>query len=111
MEDNARNMKVVYTVVERGQPNGLTKSYWTRVGVGFVNRDGSITLRLDCIPLSGTLQVREWEPYERRSDAAEPAAPGGRRPASHGEAAGAERPTRAKVLQERTTTTPGESLL
>jgi hypothetical protein len=29
--------------------------------VGFVNRDGSITLKLDAIPVNGTLQVREWE--------------------------------------------------
>jgi hypothetical protein len=36
--------------------------------VGFVNRDGSISLRLDCIPISGTLQVRDWEPMERRAD-------------------------------------------
>jgi NADH:ubiquinone oxidoreductase subunit len=63
-------MKVVWTVVERGPG----KSFWTRVGVGFVNRDGSITLRLDAIPISGTLQVREWqEPYERRPDATDTA--------------------------------------
>ncbi|HXN31039.1 MAG TPA: hypothetical protein VN894_04225 [Polyangiaceae bacterium] len=70
-EQNSKTMKVVWTVVDRGQG----KSYWTRVGVGFVNRDGSITLRLDAIPINGTLQVREWqEPYERRSDATETAA-------------------------------------
>jgi len=61
-----KTMKVVWTVVERGQG----KSFWTRVGVGFVNRDGSITLRLDAIPMSGTLQVREWqEPFDRRAEA------------------------------------------
>ena len=61
MESNGQNMKVVFTVVDRGQG----KSFWTRVGVGFVNRDGSITLKLDAIPVNGTLQVREWEPAER----------------------------------------------
>jgi hypothetical protein len=50
-------MKVVYTVVERSPG----KSFWTRVGVGTVNRDGSINLRLDAIPTNGTLQVRDWE--------------------------------------------------
>jgi hypothetical protein len=64
-------MKAVFTIVERGSGNGMTKSYWTRVGVGFVNKDGSITLKLDCIPISGTLQVREWEPYERKTDGPE----------------------------------------
>jgi hypothetical protein len=71
MEDQARTMKSVWTMVERAQGNGPAKTYWTRVGVGFVNRDGSITLRLDCIPINGSLQVREWEPYERRGDALE----------------------------------------
>jgi hypothetical protein len=58
---NGSTMKAVYTVVERGPG----KSHWTRVGVGFVNRDGSINLKLDAIPVNGTLQVREWEPAER----------------------------------------------
>jgi hypothetical protein len=70
MDDQQRNgMKAVWTMVERASAGGSTKTYWTRVGVGFVNRDGSINLRLDAIPINGALQVREWEPYERRSDA------------------------------------------
>ena len=60
METNTQSMKAVYTVVERG----AGKSFWTRVGVGFVNRDGSITLKLDAIPVNGTLQVRDWESRE-----------------------------------------------
>jgi hypothetical protein len=62
-----KNMKSVFTITER-TTNGATKSFWTKVGIGFVNRDGSINLRLDCIPINGTLQVREWEPSERRQD-------------------------------------------
>jgi hypothetical protein len=58
MEPNNKTMKVVYTIVTRGE-----KSYWTRVGVGFENRDGSLNLKLDAIPTNGTLQVREWEPF------------------------------------------------
>jgi hypothetical protein len=64
-EQQQRNMKIVWTITER-TVSGATKSFWTRVGVGFVNRDGSISLRLDCVPINGTLQVREWEPMERR---------------------------------------------
>jgi hypothetical protein len=64
-EQTSKTMKVVWTVIERGPG----KSFWTRVGVGFVNRDGSINLRLDAIPISGTLQVREWQdPQERRGE-------------------------------------------
>ncbi len=54
-------IKAVFTVTERGG-----KSYWTRVGVGFINSDGSLTLRLDAIPVNGQLQVRDHEPYDAR---------------------------------------------
>jgi hypothetical protein len=63
MEQQQRKMKVVYTIVDRGQ-----KSYWVRVGVGFENQDGSLNLKLDAVPTNGTLQVREWEPREDRAD-------------------------------------------
>jgi hypothetical protein len=72
MEDTPKNMKVVWTIVERTGAGGVTKSFWTRVGVAFVNRDGSLTVNLDAIPISGKLQVREAEPYDRRvGDSAE----------------------------------------
>ncbi len=66
MEAQASKMKMVYTVVNRGEG----KSFWTRVGIGFVNQDGSWNLKLDAIPTNGTLQVREWEARdaERRGD-------------------------------------------
>lgn len=59
--DQQRKMKVVYTIVDRGQ-----KSYWVRIGVGFENQDGSLNLKLDAVPTNGTLQVRDWEPREDR---------------------------------------------
>jgi hypothetical protein len=75
MEANGQAMKAVFTVVERSPG----KSYWIRVGVGFVNRDGSITLKLDAVPVNGTLQVREWESREdfqrRMNDHESPPAP------------------------------------
>ena len=64
MDSQGNRMKVVYTVVER-QPG---KSFWTRVGVGFVNHDGSLNLRLDAIPINGVMQVRDWEPRDERKD-------------------------------------------
>ncbi|MFO0677318.1 MAG: hypothetical protein U0169_12355 [Polyangiaceae bacterium] len=57
-------MKIVYTIVERN--NG--RSFWTRVGVAFTNADGSMNLKLDAVPVNGTLQVREWEPRDARDD-------------------------------------------
>jgi hypothetical protein len=64
---NTKTMKAVFTVVERSPG----KSFWTRIGVGFVNKDGSLNLRLDAIPINGTIQVRDWEPAERFSGEAQ----------------------------------------
>lgn len=47
--------KAVYCVAERGKGRRL----WLRIGTAFPNRDGSLTIRLDAVPLSGQLQVRE----------------------------------------------------
>jgi hypothetical protein len=58
--DTKKQMKAVYTVVERGPG----KSFWTRIGLGFVNRDGSLGLRLDAIPVNGVVQVRDWMPRD-----------------------------------------------
>ena len=60
-------MKIAYVVTQRG-----TQKYWTRIGVAFVNKDGSINVKLEAVPVSGQLQIREYEP---RDDA--PAANGG----------------------------------
>jgi hypothetical protein len=57
----ANKIKVVYTVVERGG-----KSFWIRIGIGSVNQDGSMNLKLDAVPVNGTLQVRDFEPREER---------------------------------------------
>ncbi|MBP9113845.1 MAG: hypothetical protein KBF88_13620 [Polyangiaceae bacterium] len=59
-DERSAKMKTVYTVVERGEG----KSFWNRIGTGFVNRDGSINLKLDALPTNGTLQIRDWEPRE-----------------------------------------------
>jgi len=54
-------MKDVYTIVER---EGRDKSLWIRVGSAFENRDGSLTILLDALPVNGKLQVRERKPRE-----------------------------------------------
>jgi hypothetical protein len=53
--------KAVFAVTEKGD-----KSYWTKVGAAFPNRDGSWTLRLDAFPMSGTLQMRDEDNSPRR---------------------------------------------
>ena len=51
--------KVCYVITERND-----KSYWTRIGVAFTNKDGSINVKLDALPTGGTLQIRDYEPRE-----------------------------------------------
>ena len=52
--DNSK-MKVAYVIVNR---NG--KKFWNRVGVAFVNSDGSINVKLEAVPVSGEIQIRDY---------------------------------------------------
>lgn len=52
-------MKIAYVVTQRG-----ANKYWTRVGAAFVNRDGSINVKLEAIPVSGEIHVRDYVPRE-----------------------------------------------
>ncbi len=54
-------MLFAYSMTQRGE-----KTYWNKIGVAFKNRDGSITVKLDSLPVSGELQVREDN--DRRDD-------------------------------------------
>ncbi|MBI4239327.1 MAG: hypothetical protein HY696_13040 [Deltaproteobacteria bacterium] len=59
MESTTRQpSKEVYCITERDN----MKPLWTRIGVGFVNRDDSINLLLDLLPVSGRLQIRNAQP-------------------------------------------------
>ena len=51
--------KVCYVITERGE-----NKFWNRIGVAFTNKDGSINVKLDALPTSGTLQIRDYEPRE-----------------------------------------------
>ena len=49
------NRKDVFTIVERkGQ-----KPLWLKIGSAFVNKDDSLNVYLDALPLNGDLNVRE----------------------------------------------------
>ena len=56
---DSSKLKMVYVISSR---NG--RNYWNRIGVAFVNKDGSINARLDAVPVSGTLQIRDYAPRE-----------------------------------------------
>lgn len=56
--DNTR-MKIAYVITGR---NG--KNFWNRVGVAFVNKDGSINVKLEAIPVNGEIQIRDYVPRD-----------------------------------------------
>ncbi len=63
-----KQLKTVFTVVERDN-----KSHWVKMGIGSVNKDGSINLKLDGYPTNSTLQIRDYEsPEERESRISRP---------------------------------------
>ena len=56
-----RAYKEVFGIVDRGG-----QSFWTRIGVAFVNEDGSLNVRLNYLPTDpgSTIQVRDPRPRE-----------------------------------------------
>ena len=62
-------MKDVCAIFEP-KNDGRDRARWVRVGVAFPNRDGSLNVLLDALPLSGRLQIRDRsEPQTGREDA------------------------------------------
>jgi hypothetical protein len=75
MLETERKKYAVFTIKERGPGQ---KAIFIRIGIAFVNRDGSYNIHLDASPLDGKLHMREW----REDDRPQAAAP------SNGHAAG-----------------------
>jgi hypothetical protein len=50
-------------------------SVWVRAGAAFVNKDGSLNVSLDVLPIDGRLHVREAGERSERKDAGKPPAP------------------------------------
>ena len=75
-ESGDRKWKAVFTIIENqgqpGRPAARDRKYWLRIGIAFVNRDGSMNVRLDAIPTNGMLHIRDQPPADemraRRGD-------------------------------------------
>lgn len=59
----ANKMKIAYQINER---NG--RSFWTRMGVAFVNSDGSLNVKLEALPVSGELHIRDYVPRSENAN-------------------------------------------
>nr|PZN25780.1 MAG: hypothetical protein DIU78_09500 [Pseudomonadota bacterium] len=55
-------MKIAYVITSR---NG--KNFWNRIGVAFVNHDGSINVKLEAVPVNGEIQIRDYVPRDESS--------------------------------------------
>ena len=53
------NLKVVYVITKRDD-----RKYWNRIGVAFTNRDGSLNVRLEAMPVGGEMHIRDYVPRE-----------------------------------------------
>jgi hypothetical protein len=61
--NGAQGVYKIYSIVEKP---GNERNIWLDIGVGRLNRDDSITCKLDCIPINGVIQVR---PYNNKRKA------------------------------------------
>jgi hypothetical protein len=62
---DANKMKIVYVISERN-----ARKFWNRIGVAFINTDGSMNVKLEAIPVSGEMQIRDYVPREESHGAA-----------------------------------------
>ncbi|MBU4484166.1 hypothetical protein KKA47_01965 [bacterium] len=65
MTETNVNMKDIYQIIERGEGQ---RPLWTRIGVAFVNKDSSLNLFLDSVPLNGKLHVRDRKPKTKENN-------------------------------------------
>jgi len=61
-ESRQNGIKLAYTIVKRDDD----RTFWVRIGAAFVNRDGSLTVRLDAVPVNGQLHIRDYQPSDKR---------------------------------------------
>jgi len=51
--------KDVFAIVKNGE-----KSFWIRIGVAFVNKDGSLNVQLNAFPIDGKMNIRDPKPKD-----------------------------------------------
>lgn len=67
-EGTSKPFQTVYTIVERERDG---QKFWLKIGAAFVNRDGSLHVKLDAMPTNGQLHIRESKSFEERQQDAE----------------------------------------
>ncbi len=54
-------IKFIYVITGKGE-----RKFWNKVGVAFVNRDGSLNCKLDSLPVDGELHIRDYVAHGER---------------------------------------------
>jgi len=54
-------IKDVYAITDRGENE---KSTWSKIGVAFVNKDDSLNVLLDAVPITGKIHIRDRKQYK-----------------------------------------------
>ena len=58
-------IKDVYVITEHTNDDS---SKWTKIGVAFVNRDDSLNVVLEALPLTGKIHIRDRVPAEKKEN-------------------------------------------
>lgn len=58
-----QNKRLDVFTVREAQKEGA-KPFWVRVGQAYTNKDGSLSVYLDALPINGKLQIREPPPQQ-----------------------------------------------
>ena len=56
-----KQTKAVYTITTSGSGKE-DKTFWNRIGSAFVNKDGSLNVVLNALPVDGRLHIRDAKP-------------------------------------------------
>ncbi|MBC7793201.1 MAG: hypothetical protein H7Z43_05810 [Clostridia bacterium] len=65
MQDN--KIKAVYQIIDNEK---LKKPIWRRIGTAFVNRDDSINIEIDSLPVGGKMHIRDFFKEDEKTEAA-----------------------------------------
>lgn len=66
----ARVSRMCATVSER-MIRGAKQTFYNKVGVAYLNEDGTIDVVLEAVPVNGRFQIRDWKrfvPTEEQKD-------------------------------------------
>ncbi len=64
-EERSTTLEVFTVIAARKEGD---RDYWHRVGSAWKNRDGSLTIKLNSLPMNGELIVKKPLPREERTE-------------------------------------------